>query len=749
MNKLKYIYESKMIKFNIKFLILSLIIALIILYEAITSGQDIFMNVIFSWKELLAVSTCFFLALTLVSYIIMVFVWRKLYKYKNRTIWFILICSIIFSIITLLITGSYYWKGYFHFYPIDTFMDYFNMLYLASYDDPYVNQANYPAMCFLLLKLMYRFLNPDDITVSSGSDGLRQNNVAMMGFYFVLALSLITIYYFCKGALDDRGDKNMALVLLFTGPLLFLVERGNLLIVTYALLLVYLNYYDSDSKRKRYIAYIALSISASIKLYPALFGILTLKRKNIKETVHLALLGIVAFVLPFFYFDGITTFKEWLGGMSEANEQLTSGGVGYTFSIYQVSQAVSYITGRTIHISSIGLLVLLVLICAMAILNKVQWETLFLIATACVWYPIFSFTYTLVLYVPALLSYLNQKEEKKHSFESISLVLIQALMILPNLRFVDNYINYGEVTRPLGISAIIINIVIFGLFIKIIFNMLSRYLKTKNIIFTETRKIQITGSLIGIMVLTIVILGINRISGLEGVFDGRGTKYNPYLIQSSDDFLKLAEIVNGGNPVSGLYFKQTGDIEFDGGTSVEEPIGWSDKGCSFDGVYDGNGYAIKNYYSSSYNSDSISIFGEVNGEIRNLVIENCNINGWVVGGIAYSLGNNGKIVNCSINGLLNGYKTGGIVVYNYGAIENCVVFVTMDSTNPYGITDNESGEIINSYSNIASNIEKESVISDSTLNNLNSYVLTNNSNLLKEYTLYMWIVKDGYLEVVH
>ena len=178
--------------------------------------------------------------------------------------------------------------------------------------------------------------------------------------------------------------------------------------------------------------------------------------------------GIVVFVLPFFYFDGLVTFKEWLGGMSAANEDLISGGVGYAFSMYQVSQAVNYITGRTIHISSIGLLVLLVLICAMAILNKVQWETLFLIATACVWYPIFSFTYTLVLYVPALLSYLNQKQEKNHSFESISLALIQALMILPNLRFVDNYINYGEVKRPLGISAIIINIVIFGLFIKII-----------------------------------------------------------------------------------------------------------------------------------------------------------------------------------------------------------------------------------------------------------------------------------------
>ena len=53
----------------------------------------------------------------------------------------ILVGSQIFFLVINFITHSYYWVSYFHTYPVDGFMDHFNMLALLNNEDPYYLNA--------------------------------------------------------------------------------------------------------------------------------------------------------------------------------------------------------------------------------------------------------------------------------------------------------------------------------------------------------------------------------------------------------------------------------------------------------------------------------------------------------------------------------------------------------------------------------------------------------------------------------
>ena len=83
-------------------------------------------------------------------------------------------------------------------------------------------------------------------------------------------------------------------------------------------------------------------------------------------------------------------------------------------------------------------------------------------------------------------------------------------------------------------------------------------------------------------------------------WSGSGTQSNPYLISSKSDFTSLASNVNSGTSYSGKYFQLTADINFGnaefsgvGSGSVTDTSG-GDK-YQFAGIFDGNGFEIKNF----------------------------------------------------------------------------------------------------------------------------------------------------------
>lgn len=153
---------------------------------------------------------------------------------------------------------------------------------------------------------------------------------------------------------------------------------------------------------------------------------------------------------------------------------------------------------------------------------------------------------------------------------------------------------------------------------------------------------------------------------------GSGTKSDPYLVETSEDFISFAESVNGGNSHEGEYFLQTADIDFK--SRPVSPVGTYDGGDYFYGIYDGGGYAMYNLVIDEGRDGYAGLFGTLGGTVRNLGIESGKITGYCVGSFASNADSGvAEIVNCYSKAEIVSYLRGGGIADNFkGLVYNCV-----------------------------------------------------------------------------
>lgn len=157
--------------------------------------------------------------------------------------------------------------------------------------------------------------------------------------------------------------------------------------------------------------------------------------------------------------------------------------------------------------------------------------------------------------------------------------------------------------------------------------------------------------------------------------EGSGTKEEPYLIGNLEDLEYFRDVVNVGKiNLKGLYFRQTADIDL-AKISDWTPIGIYGKEKYFNGIYDGDGYEIRNLHIDAPKKN-VGLFGTLNGTVMNLNLVDCNITGSCVGGITSH--GKAKIYNCYVSGSLDGIgRIGGIADNAAADIINCVTEITM------------------------------------------------------------------------
>lgn len=100
----------------------------------------------------------------------------------------------------------------------------------------------------------------------------------------------------------------------------------------------------------------------------------------------------------------------------------------------------------------------------------------------------------------------------------------------------------------------------------------------------------------------------------------------------------------------------------------------------FDGVFDGQGHTLKNLQILKYNDNNVGFVGTNKGTIKNLILENVQVNGsYQVGGIAGTNCDGGVVEHCNvvyakIYGKVSGQggrDVGGIAGCNQGIIRYC------------------------------------------------------------------------------
>ena len=196
----------------------------------------------------------------------------------------------------------------------------------------------------------------------------------------------------------------------------------------------------------------------------------------------------------------------------------------------------------------------------------------------------------------------------------------------------------------------------------------------------------------------------NKPSGTLFALSGKGVWDDPFLIKSKADFELVAKYCNGGNKSNGIYFRQTADIDMNGGGMEIN---------NFGGHYDGGGHTIRN---AKIEVDGMAgIFGVVSGTVTRLCVENSTFRYMKrdgrVGGIAARITGKGVISNCFVKnckimhngstGNSNEEKSsrigvaGGIAsdIFDEAVIRNClVVNISISATRTGYITsDTKSG----------------------------------------------------------
>lgn len=220
----------------------------------------------------------------------------------------------------------------------DYFMDYFNSIRNSIFEKSYNIGVIYPP----LVNLFYFFLSR--LLPAATTDGIdfpnrlvvRNGQLALMSYVlYTIVVVLLTVKIIEKYVAKSNLPRSKALLaysLIFSYPSIYCIERGNITMVAAVLTLVFVMYRDSDKRLLRELSFIALAVAASIKIYPAVFGLMLIFDKKYKDAFRLAVYGAVLFFVPFVFYDGMTSVWQFVDKIIDF-----SGKKAVNFGLGQVS----------------------------------------------------------------------------------------------------------------------------------------------------------------------------------------------------------------------------------------------------------------------------------------------------------------------------------------------------------------------------------------------------------------------------
>lgn len=354
-------------------------------------------------------------------------------------------------------------------WPLHFFWDWFGEL--ARFETGIYDcqaPANYPAFCFIIYRFFYSFFAQG----TNSANDMRSIQQGVIPF-FMLNIALIIGYLkvFSKElhSLPAYHKHLLIFVIFMSGPFLFLLERGNLCIIALLLCFVYLMLYDSEIKIYRIISYLCLAAAAAIKIYPAIFGIFSLKKRKLdREVFLLIMLGLTMFLGPFAFFGGVNGFQKFVFGLSGTAGTYSRDGFGYDFSIYNLCRLlISLFEGHQTKVAYIPPVIVISLIGIIGLFcAKEFWQQICMCSLLIAFIPKFSMQYNLCYLLIPLIYMFKSPAKKIHG-----LYLILFIMILYPYPYVGidgvNYMLGFEFSHLFSVGHAIMYVGLLGMFLSI------------------------------------------------------------------------------------------------------------------------------------------------------------------------------------------------------------------------------------------------------------------------------------------
>lgn len=326
----------------------------------------------------------------------------------------------------------------------DSEMDFHNSLIEEKFRKERLK--NYPPLAILMYRIGGKIV-PADIDVYSDkivnetfanwenqipsrkrAFGLRNILVGRVLYLYHILIFVIPLFiisnYFIKGSTKIKNLWSVFIV--SSWPVFYALERGNIIVYALIFTLLFVLLYRREDKLSRILAFVCLAIAFNIKLYPAIFGLLILEKKDWKGAllcVGFAIsIYLVAFVICYdirVFFESIENIFAWASNRSQRVE-LTN------FSIINFTKLVNgflvLITNNFFSsIKSPGFYKFVLIFCFLSsvfmyFFSKDDYKKLFSLSALCIYIPNISYAYSLVFLLLPLIAFIEDEKESKFEF---------------------------------------------------------------------------------------------------------------------------------------------------------------------------------------------------------------------------------------------------------------------------------------------------------------------------------------------
>lgn len=373
----------------------------------------------------------------------------------------ILLGGIAASFVQILLThGKAFQTLYFHD-TMNTFADLFNIIPKPDYGGAklYTEQSTiYPPMAYVISGLLGNFLLPDELSGLLYMD-LRNTQLGLMLPLLYTLLCVMPLFYMLYRKMPGKEIEKILfpMTMVFSAPFLYLFERGNILLLTLVLVCIFMTGQQSKNRFIREISLISLALAASIKIYPALLGLVLLFDKRYKEAIRCVLYGVLFFFVPFLFFGGISSAKLMLDNIMaySSGDFMKSTGIGFRVDYSALLALLTLLTnGSTalgLSIAASTLLPMAVLLLGCSFLLEQRWKKVLCLTILMVAVPGFSYTYTLVFYALPVLLYLQEPNRRKTDL--VYAVLLAGLFI-PLAFGKTQFFPFFDTGYPLTLSGV-------------------------------------------------------------------------------------------------------------------------------------------------------------------------------------------------------------------------------------------------------------------------------------------------------
>lgn len=350
---------------------------------------------------------------------------------------------LIFSFLLTRYTNLSFPNGDFMFSPVDVLMDFFNVNDMVKNMDPYIGSgSSYPPFILLIAKIISLFLPHNSLSSFEVRHLIIGKIIYSVLFFGITIIIFILVFKaICKNAKTTFVDTFIySCAFVFTAPYLFLLDRGNYLILAVlCYILALLNY-----EKKPFISSIFLALTISIKIYPLLTLLIPLLEKKWKYICTVCCIITFVSIFPILFFQGgfvenIVAFLKNLLGFSASNTSSYFSSLYYTVGLSSLIRFPTYFLNfenmqstsfTTLYI--IGFILTFIFVCISLKLEHILWRKWLIITFAIIFLTPNSYLYNLTLILAPIMLFFYEKKINKTDYIQ---VIIISLILIPKAYF--------------------------------------------------------------------------------------------------------------------------------------------------------------------------------------------------------------------------------------------------------------------------------------------------------------------------